>query len=96
MTANITNEQTNKLVPPENRDVAEHNFRVFAQPCNFCHEAQLGLILALGKLGKFGGKFESLSTYNLSFLKFEAVAVCPKIVTSCLHTFFTLDATRLD
>ena len=56
--------------------------------------AQFGLFLRVSSiLGTFGGKMEPLSTHNLSFPKF--VAVCPKIATSRLPTFFTLKATGL-
>jgi len=55
------------LVTPENSDVVERNFRVFAQPHNFCHGAQpscnfgrfwavLALIIFI--LGKFGSKLD--------------------------------------
>jgi len=58
--------------------------------------AQLWLIL--GCFGadnlQFWGNLGALSTHNLSFPKY--VAVSPKIETSCLHTYFTLDATGLE
>jgi len=71
------------------------NFRVFVQPLNFCHGAQLSrhfgvfradLALIIFNFGEIWGQIGPLSTPNLSFLKF--VAVCPKILTSCLHTYF--------
>jgi len=84
-----------QLVPPENCDVAERNFRVFVQPRNFCHGAQLSrnfgrfravLALIIFHFGEIWGQIGPLSTRNLSFPKF--VAVCPKIAISCLHTYF--------
>jgi len=82
------------VVLPENCDVAERNFRVFAQPRNFCHGAQLSrnfasfwtvLALIIFHLWKCLGQIRTLSAHNLSFPKF--LAVCPKIATSCLLTF---------
>jgi len=84
-----------QLVPLENCDVAERNFCVFMQLCNFCHGAQLSrnfgrfrsvLALIIFHFGKIWGQIGPLSTSNLSFPKF--VAVCPKIATSWLHTYF--------
>jgi len=69
--------------------------RVFAQPCNFCHGAQLSrkfgwfwavLALIIFHFGEIWGQIETFEHHNLSFPKF--VAVSPKIATSCLHTFF--------
>jgi len=71
------------------------NFGVFAQPRNFCHGAQLSrnfgwfravLALKIFHFGEIWGQIGPLSTDNLSFPKH--VAICPKIATSCLHTFF--------
>ena len=79
------------LVPPENCDVAERNFCVFAQPHNFCHGAQLWQIsgcfaLIIFHFGEIWGQIGPLSTRNLSFSNF--VAECPKLATSCFHTSF--------
>ena len=89
------------IVPPENCDVAERNFCVFVQLLpRSATFTQLWLILGcfaadnLSFWGNLGGKLEPLTTHNLSFAK--SVAVCPKIAPSCLHTFFTLDATGLE
>jgi len=80
------------LVPPENCDVAERNFCVFAQPCNFCHGVQLSrnfgrfwavFALIIFHFGEIWGQIGPLSTCNLSFSKFAAV--CPKLATSCFH-----------
>ena len=89
--------------PPENCDVAErndcatfpfsHNCAIFAMERNFgWFWAVLALIIC--HFGEIWGLIGPLSTDNLSFLKF--VAVYPKIATSCLHTFFTLDATGVE
>jgi len=83
------------LVPPENCDAAERNFRVFAQPRNFCHGAQLSRnfgsfqavwAIIIFHFGEIWRQIGPLSTRNLSFPKF--IAVLPKIATSCLHTYF--------
>jgi len=71
------------------------NFRVFTQPRNCCHVAQLSrnsgrfrAVLApiIFHLREIWEQIGPLITRNLSFPKF--VAVCPKIATSCLHTYF--------
>jgi len=83
------------IVPPENCDVAERNFCVFAQPRNFCHRAQLSrnfgrfravFALIIFHFGEVWEQIGPLNTRNLFFSKF--VAVCPKLATSCFHTSF--------
>jgi len=75
----VTASQVPWVVPPENCDIA--NFRVFAQL------SQISGCFGANNLpfwGNLGANW--MSTHNLSFPKF--VAVCPKIATSCLHTYF--------
>ena len=83
------------IVPSENCDVVERNFRVFAQPRNFCYGAQLSrnfgrfravFALIIFHFGEIWGQIAPLSTRNHSFSKF--VAACPKLAASCFHTSF--------